>query len=390
MPRRYSRARASSKGQRFWPSAPRDLCGCEDGRYCKCSRKVRRARQRAAEHQYLLDKKAMMGVGSMSYMMGIDPATWNALQRVPSTGTTIPQLSQWARDISDLAQQAGSVFSRIDQFVGIIGGRMAIMAAGADRFLSAIQKSESVSRLKAMMSALPKIEDFNRFFDAIAPALEGFRELMEDARDGDAVLEEVEFGFADHLWNVFYLRGFAHIHPQVRSAVVTRKLAAHTSSDHFADELHEEVEASRMMRRRWRVIEAALEAHAARKYELSVPVLLSQIEGAVGDIMLIKDLVVKEGNKYYLVDEFGNYKLNKKGKRLGPVTLDPALKAAKLEDHVGLAAASEFMADVMVQRRNDVLHGRDVSYGRAKFSVQALLILTILAQGVAELESNGP
>ncbi len=100
-------------------------------------------------------------------------------------------------------------------------------------------------------------------------------------------------------------------------------------------------------------------------------------------------LVVKEGNKLYLVDELGNVRVNKNGKRLKPVTFDPALKNARLDDQVNLTAASSFMADVMVQRRNDVLHGRDVSYGRAKFSVQALLILAVLAQGAAELEDNG-
>ncbi len=341
---------------------------------------------RLAEHQYLLDKKAHMP------LMGINSATWSALQEVPVTGVVIPQISEWARQLSGIAQQVGAIFSKIDHFVGIIGARMATMATiatEAGRLFDAARASETVSGLNTLIGALPKVQDFNRFWDAIAPAFEDLRQLMEDAYEGDAALEETEFGFADHLWNVFYLSGFAHIDGRVRSAVVTKKLAAHTSSDEFVDGLRGEIEASRMMRKRWGVIEAALEAHANRKYELSVPVFLSQIEGAVGDVMFLKDLVLKEGNKYYLADEFGNFKLNRKGKRLPAVTLDPALKNARLDEQVKLTAASEFMADVMVQRRNDIMHGRDVSYGRAKFSVQALLILTVLAQGVAEQERNG-
>lgn len=338
---------------------------------------------RLAEHQYLLDQKAQIPP------MGIAPATRNALEWVPALNVVAPQVAQWAQNLTGIAEQVGSIFSKVEQFVDIVGGRMATMATEAGKLYDAIGASEAVTGLDRMIGVLPKIQDFNGFWDAIVPALDDLRQMMEDASDGDTALEEAEFGFADHLWNVFYLRGFAHIDERVRSAVVTNKLVARTSSDQFVDELRCAVEISQMMRKRWRVIERAVEAHASRKYELSVPVFLAQIEGTVGDIMFLKDLVRKEGNKYYLVDECGNFKVNKKGKRLQAVTLAPALKNARLEQQGDLTSASAFMADVMVQRRNDVLHGRDVYYGRAKFSVQALLILTVLAQGLAELEIEG-
>jgi hypothetical protein len=50
--------------------------------------------------------------------------------------------------------------------------------------------------------------------------------------------------------------------------------------------------------------------------------------------------------------------------------------------------ASSVDEDLHQMRRNAVLHGHDVAYGQAKFSVQALLIVAILAEGVAELESG--
>jgi len=40
----------------------------------------------------------------------------------------------------------------------------------------------------------------------------------------------------------------------------------------------------------------------------------------------------------------------------------------------------------LVRRRNSVLHGHDPTYGKAKFSVQALLMLTVLTEAVSELE----
>ncbi|MBA2617456.1 MAG: hypothetical protein H0U91_04715 [Rubrobacter sp.] len=87
-----------------------------------------------------------------------------------------------------------------------------------------------------------------------------------------------------------------------------------------------------------------------------------------------------------MVDEYGNFKLNGKRKRLGPVTLGPAIRNAKLNEHENLGAASEFIANTLVRRRNSVLHGHDLTYGKAKFSVQALLMLTVLTEAVSELE----
>ncbi len=46
------------------------------------------------------------------------------------------------------------------------------------------------------------------------------------------------------------------------------------------------------------------------------------------------------------------------------------------------------MSGVLVEQRNEVLHGRDVGYERAKLSVQALLVLAVLTQGLEELEER--
>ena len=106
--------------------------------------------------------------------------------------------------------------------------------------------------------------------------------------------------------------------------------------------------------------------------------------------MFLKDLVLKEGNKYYLLDGPGGQpKVNRRGRRLPAITLSTAVRDANLEDNEeDLAGASEFISGVLVQRRNDVLHGRDVGYAKAKLSVQALLVLAVLAEGFEELEEG--
>jgi hypothetical protein len=76
--------------------------------------------------------------------------------------------------------------------------------------------------------------------------------------------------------------------------------------------------------------------------------------------MFLKNLVVKQGGRYF----------------------DPAVRNAKLDEHEDLATASSFLSGVLVQHRNEVMHGRDVGYGKAKLlSIQALLVLAVLSAG---------
>lgn len=243
--------------------------------------------------------------------------------------------------------------------------------------------------IQSALGALPDLRAYGGFWEAMRTASEGLFEMMEDAREGGEALAASEYGFADHMWNSVWLASFADIHPKVRNAVVTRKLAAFTSSYAFAGPLLEDIGASKMLGRRSRVIERALEAHRRREYELSIPALFAQIEGAVGDAMFLKELVLKEGNKYYLLDGPGGQpKVDRRGRRLPAITLSTAVRDANLEENEDLAGASEFLSGVLVQRRNDVLHGRDVGYGKAKLSVQALLVLAVLAEGFGELEEG--
>lgn len=279
------------------------------------------------------------------------------------------------------------VFARTERFGGVFGESLARAVRPVVTFPQQLPLVPPTT-IQSALGALPELRAYNGFWEAMRTASEGLFEMMEDAREGGEALAASEYGFADHMWNSVWLASFADIHPKVRNAVVTRKLAAFTSSDAFAGPLLKDISASRMLRRRSRVVERALEAHRRREYELSIPPLFAQIEGAVGDAMFLKDLVVKEGNSYYLVGPDGLPKTNKNGKRLPAITLSPAVRDANLDENEDLAGASEFLSGVLVQRRNDVLHGRDVGYGKAKLSVQALLVLAVLAEGFEELEEG--
>ena len=211
-------------------------------------------------------------------------------------------------------------------------------------------------------------------------------EILEEAwhhremvRSGDAMLEAAEYGFADHLWNGLYRASFAGVNPSTHHMTVTNKLLATTRTDGFGDEMRSCFEASTAMSRRWGVVEAALEAHQRRKYLLSVPAMLPQVEGAIVDTMVLKGLIIKKDGKPYLPNDKGKSKL---------IMFRTAVDNAQLEDDPTLEGTASFLADSLVQRRNEILHGRDPRYGRAKLSVQSLLVLMILAKAVGELEQG--
>jgi hypothetical protein len=46
----------------------------------------------------------------------------------------------------------------------------------------------------------------------------------------------------------------------------------------------------RLLGKRWPVIEEALWTHRNRRYLLSVPPLLAQVEGAIADAMILKNI----------------------------------------------------------------------------------------------------
>jgi hypothetical protein len=286
--------------------------------------------------------------------------------------------------------QIPKVFDQTDRFTATFGQRLSEAIAPVVRWaeVPGTFRTGIPPGISGVLSNLPKLQVFDNFWDSLRHASEGLREMMERMEEGEEILEAAEYGFADHLWNAIYLASFAGYPKQVRHAVVTNRLAAFTRSDGFVEPLLEDVGASRMLGRRSRIIERALEAHQRREYELSVPPLLAQIEGAIADAMFLKNLVVKQGNQYFLAGPDGNLKVNRNNKRLPAITLSVAVRDANLDENPDLEAASRFLSEVLVQRRNDVLHGRDVKYARARFSVQALLVLAVIVEGFEELEER--
>ena len=66
------------------------------------------------------------------------------------------------------------------------------------------------------------------------------------------------------------------------------------------------------------------------------------------------------------------------------------LEHSDFGDQAALDEAVSFLTDSLIPWRNGIMHGRNASYGKAKLSVQALLMVLLLAVEVRAFEEERP
>jgi hypothetical protein len=80
--------------------------------------------------------------------------------------------------------------------------------------------------------------------------------------------------------------------------------------------------------------------------------------------------------------------LNKKNNPIELMGLTGLLNHLDATDYEALEEARTLFTDILIPWRHAILHGRNTSYGKPKLSVQALLILLILATEVRAFEAS--
>ena len=84
----------------------------------------------------------------------------------------------------------------------------------------------------------------------------------------------------------------------------------------------------------------------------------------------------------------GNVKFNKKGEPVQLHGLGQKVQSSRFREDEILYDLVGFFADRLVAERNDIMHGDNLDYGRAKLSVQLMLNIYVLAAEFAEFESE--
>lgn len=223
-----------------------------------------------------------------------------------------------------------------------------------------------------LFTGLPDFTDWERF--------------IEESRETHEAFYQAGYSFTNHLVSYSSIRRFASINPKVRNAVITKSLASETRSHKFEEHLHQLFEQSSVLRRRWKIVKKALRAHRRREYDMSILPLLAQVEGIIGDAMILRKLITPVGHKLFLIGSDGK-PLEENGKMKQPINgLDKLIQHSKWRDDASLQGVAELFTSYLARERNGIMHGRNIKYGTAKLSTQGLLLLLVLATMFVELE----
>ena len=159
----------------------------------------------------------------------------------------------------------------------------------------------------------------------------------------------------------------------INEPVTTEVLLDFTLSEDFATRLECDFQEFPLLRRRWHNIKEALEGHKKGLYSLSVRSLLPEIEGILSDVLDAEGHVCIEGDKVYRVTE--NSKSELKG--LGQVAREA--HRSILQEDEDFQKFRKFLVKKLAGSRHSILHGRDIEFGTASFSVKLLICVRGLA-----------
>lgn len=263
---------------------------------------------------------------------------------------------------------------------------LAIQAAGqavnvANSFSARILESfASYNNLENFRSALfPSLPDLSSFFEGLERYQQEFDEKFDQLLKE---LDESDFELAILVLEEEFAFKVANSKPTARKGVITKKLTTVTSTPEFIQEL-EVLFACKILQKRWPIVRQGLLAHQSRQYILSIPVLLSQIEGIFTDLLVQRKLAYKNKLNIFALNPDGSTKVNKKNERIKLDTLSQKTRHAKGKfEELFISATVDEIIEGIIPKRNSILHGKNIGYASAKLSTQTVLLIQYLASQV--------
>jgi len=214
------------------------------------------------------------------------------------------------------------------------------------------------------------------------------RDVALALEDAENAVNEGGFGFAFDMTADLDWRGTGVIDDRVRKAVITNRVLAMTRSNDFVSEVLSTARGNLLLKRRAPILEAALMSHRLRSYSVSIPALLAQIEGVYTDLLVFKGEAVLMKGKAVPLTTTGQPRM--KTKKNGTPQVHPfvgmqeKIQNSELKKHEATHSVVAFMLDKLVSERNAILHGENVTYGKARLSAQLVLALAILCDVLAQ------
>ena len=202
---------------------------------------------------------------------------------------------------------------------------------------------------------------------------------IKDIEEAERLLENKGFGFTNHLWKRSFIKEFNDIPDQVSDAVVTNKLLSITRKESFYEELIDLFNDYSILKGRKEIIDSAYSAHKNRNYLLSVPVLLTQIEGIINEMLILRGEAKLIEGKFYARNKDGSLKLNKNNNPIMLTGLKWKIDHSKFKNDEVLKGIANSLSDKLIFERNEILHGQGVNLIKPKLSTQCLLIIFVLS-----------
>lgn len=262
-------------------------------------------------------------------------------------------------------------------------------------FQQAFASTQMISNLyKSIAASLPQLNispallNTTKFFAGL-PNLTELDKILKEAKEGGDAFNKAGVSFITSDYVSFStVRHYASISPKIRSAVIINQLASETRKSEFEQQLQQLFQQSSVLRRRWPIVSQAIKAHRRREYNLSVPTLLAQVEGVVGDALILNGLIASQGHKLYLKEANGKLKLNRNRKPIEVHGVGTLIQRSSWQTHPALQSVADLITTQLAGERNHILHGRKTNYGTARLSVQGLLLLLVLAAEVTVFETG--
>lgn len=272
---------------------------------------------------------------------------------------------------------------------------------GMPKIQSALEAFETQSKLIRAALA-PAVHNFDKFSAYMKTAYEArgvitglpsassiisaWEHAQRRIREGEEFLGEQDFHFAISFASPSLLSDLAHAPDHMKGLQSTNEFLRITRSDDFNTLLGERVDESKVVKKRRAIIEAAYAAHRERNYVLSIPALFAQVEGLFTDGMILNGLAMIHESKLVALELDGSLKLNKRGNPCKLIGLGSKVQHSPFQDHDTLREVSSAFTEFLTSQRNDVLHGKSISYGKAKLSTQLVLLVFILTSEILAFE----
>lgn len=273
-------------------------------------------------------------------------------------------LSDSMTSISKLTEGIGRSIQQTNNIANIIV-RM------HEPLLQANQSMIAASRVMASID-VSGILDASKIFSDFIKDLPSAEEIAEMRQ----IIDKSGFSFAsDQLEISFIFSLRAKTSLRQRNSVITRKLLSVANSESFEQALFTTLNENPQSKARLKIMRDAYEAHKNKKYTLSIPALLAQLEGIFTQLLVRERLLGRKNGKLY----------NTNSKRV--IGLRDKGQLADFKDSAPKSAV-EHILDELVTNRNDILHGSSTSYPRAKLSTQLLWMIYIFSNALNEGRKN--